>query len=326
MKKLIHIIGFFVLGSALSSCLDDKVQALDPSLSTNVVEFKNPAGFASPSGSKYALYSQAFDLAPENSYPLTVSYSGAQVAPEDITVTLGVDPAAITQYNTEQDAHYDLIPASLYTLPTSVVIPKGQRTANVDLKFKSNNFDFTKAYVLPVQIKSISSGIISGNFSTILISVNAKNKYDGVYSVKGTMVDVINPAFKHLSQVGEPLEYSFETLSATKCVVFERLYNSNAPFHAFYTGSGLSIYGNFAAVVEFNPTTDKIVGVTNYYGEPAPAPNLRGGRLDPSGVNTYTAASKTIKIKYSMRQPNVVAAPPNVRTTWDEEWTFVRPR
>ncbi|HEX9957765.1 MAG TPA: DUF1735 domain-containing protein [Fibrella sp.] len=321
MKTFIKVIGLFLTGVTLTSCLNDKL-TLDPADSVNVIEFKNPTDFLSPFGSKYALYTRAFDLAPESDFPITVSYSGANVAPEDITVTIGTDPAALTQYNTEQHTEYDLIPASLYTLPTQVVIPKGQRTASVALKFKSSNFDFTKAYVLPVQIKTVSSGAISGNFSTILINVNAKNKYDGVYKPTGTMVDGTNAAFKSLASAGQQVEYTLETISATKCVLVDDIYFGSA-IAPFWTGTGVSGYGSFSPVIEFDPATDKIISVTNFFGVPA---NTRTAQLDPTGVNTYTASSKKIKIKYFMKQPSVVAAPPNIRTTWDEEWTFVRPR
>ena len=325
MKQFLQLIGVAALASVFSSCLDDKTPTLDPASSINVVEFKNPAGFSSPSGSKYALYTQAFDVAPENSYPIMVSYSGAQVAPEDITVTLGVDAAALAQYNTEQKVAYDLIPATLYTLPTTVVIPKGQRTATVDLKFKSLNFDFAKAYVLPVQIRTISSGTVSGNFGTILINVNAKNKYDGVYSTKGTMVDIANANFRHITQVpGETLEYTLETVAANKCVIVDREYGFNAPGHIFFTGTGASVYGSFAAVLEFDPTTNKVIGVTNFYGQPAG--NTRSAQLDLSGINTYDPTTKTIRVKYNMRQTSVVATPPNIRVTWTEELKYLRAR
>ncbi|KAB7732095.1 DUF1735 domain-containing protein [Rudanella paleaurantiibacter] len=323
MKKYFNILLVFALGLVLTSCLKDTI-TLDPDKSTNVIEFKNPSSFVSPYGSKYALYTKAFDLAPENSYTVTVSYSGAQVAPEDIAVTLGIDEPAIKQYNTEQSTAYELIPASLYTLPTSATIRKGERTADVVLKFKSNNFDFSKNYVLPLQIKSASTGTVSGNFGTILLSVNAKNKYDGVYTVKGTMVDVTNAAFKHLTEVGQPLEYSLETISATKCAIVDREYGIGAPAHVFWTGTGISYYGSFGGVVEFDPATDKIVAVTNFYGQPAG--NTRSARLDPSGANKYDPAAKTISLNYFMVQPSVVAAAPNVRTTWKETLTFSHPR
>jgi hypothetical protein len=322
MKIFQNIISLFVLAVTLSSCLRDTL-SLDPATSTNVVEFKNPSSFVSPYGSKYALYTQAFDLAAQNDYPITVSYSGANVAPEDITVTLGINEAALSQYNTEQHTTYDLIPTTLYTLPTQVTIPKGQRTATVDLKVKSNQFDFSKSYVLPVQIKSVSTGEISGNFRTILLSVNAKNKYDGVYKPTGTMVDITNAAFKSLSSANQKVEYTLETISATKCVLVDYVYY-NSPITPFWTGSAASGYGSFSPVIEFDPATDKIISVTNYYGQPAS--NTRSALLDPTGTNTYTASNKTIKIKYQMKQPSAVAASPNIRVTWDETWTYLRAR
>ena len=138
------------------------------------------------------------------------------------------------------------------------------------------------------------------------------------------MVDVTNPAFVHLDQAGRPLEYTLETISATKCVVVDYPYFGGAAAHAFYTGTDVSGYGSFAAVVEFDPATDKVIGVTNFYGQPAA--NTRSAQLDASGVNTYTAANKTVQIKYNMRQPSVVAAAPNIRVTWNETWTFQHAR
>jgi hypothetical protein len=322
MKNSLKVAGLITLVTALISCLKDDV-TLDPEKSFNVIEFKNPSSFVSPNGSKYSLYTQAFDLADQNDYPITVSYSGAGLAPEDITVTLGIDTAALSQYNAEQHTDFDLIDTKLYSMPASVTIPKGKRTATVDIKVKSSNFDFSKSYVLPIQIKSASTGVISGNFGTILLSLNAKNKYDGVYKVTGKMSDVINPAFVGLYTTGRIVEYTFETISATKCVVTDHINWGGAPFVPFWTGTGVSGYGSFSPIVEFDPATNKIVGVENYYGLPA---NTRSGKLNPAGTNTYDPATKSIKISYWMLQPSLVPAPPNIRTSWEEEWKFVRSR
>jgi hypothetical protein len=61
----------------------------------------------------------------------------------------------------------------------------------------------------------------------------------------------------------------------------------------------------------------------NYYGQPAG--NTRSG-LDPSGVNQYDAATKTVRIKYNMTQSSLVPAAPHIRTTWDETWKYVGSR
>jgi hypothetical protein len=46
--------------------------------------------------------------------------------------------------------------------------------------------------------------------------------------------------------------------------------------------------------------------------------------IDPSGVNKYDG--KTIHFKYWMKQPSLVPAAPNIRTSFDETWTYKGPR
>lgn len=182
MKNIFSKYTYLVLVLAVitSSCLEDDI-TLDPANSVNVIEFKDPALFASTIGSTFTVYAAAFDFAPETAYPVTVSYSGANVAPEDITVTIGINPTAIGQHNVEQEKKFEILPSNLYTLPTTVTIPKGKRTAVVDLKIKTDALPFDKSLVLPLQIMNASSGIVSGNFSTILINVIPKNPYDGTF-------------------------------------------------------------------------------------------------------------------------------------------------
>jgi hypothetical protein len=320
MKFLTKIAYLFFVTAALTSCLKDEI-TLDPDKSTNVIEFKNPSSFLSPSGSTYSLYTQAFDLAEENAYPIKVSYSGAHVAPEDIRVTIGLDTAALSHYNKEQHVDYDLIPSDLYILPTEVTIPKGERTAEVMIKVKSSKFDFAKAYVLPVQIKSASSGIISGNFSTILLSLNAKNKYDGNYSVEATAPMLDNTSA--LLTGYYPLNSDLHTTGPNSVVMYCYTYLQGLEGHPIKsknaeTGAvGDSYYGNFAPVFTMDDA-GKVTGVTNFYGQPAS--NGRSARLNPTGVNKFTInadGSKTLEVSYVMQQ-----AGPVDRTFFYEKWTF----
>ncbi|GAB3765999.1 DUF1735 domain-containing protein [Spirosoma pomorum] len=303
MKIFKNIIGLFVLAATLSSCLKDTL-SLDPSTSTNVIEFKNPSSFVSPYGSKYALYSQSFNLAAENDYPITVSYSGANVAPEDITVNLGIDAAALTQYNTEQHTTYDLIPATLYTVPASVVIPKGQRTATVALKIKSNQFDFSKSYVLPVRITSASSGNVSGNFGTILLNVSAKNKYDGRYKVTNvTFRHVSNATFSAIS----PRTRDLVTLSGTSNSLFDPNSGWNGPYFVFSNNGSASYFGAFFPVFTFDDAGN-VTAVANSVGVDDPTnANKRTIKLDPTGVNkvTISGSSKVMDVSYIMVQRGV---------------------
>lgn len=173
----------FVILTSLSSCLKDDSAVLDPDKGFNVIEFANPGEIAIK-GSTYPLYVLSYEIVPEVTKTITVSYSGpVSEAPEDITVSLALAPeSVIKEYNDKHDKHYELMPSTSYEFTTtSVVIKKGTSKASFDIKFKPNTFDLAKAQVVPLKIVSASSGVVSGNFNTILLNVGAKNAYDGIY-------------------------------------------------------------------------------------------------------------------------------------------------
>jgi hypothetical protein len=309
--------------TSFTSCLKDDSLVLDPDKTSNVIEFANPAQIVA-NGTPFALYSFSYELASSPSLPITISYSGPEVtAPRDITVDFAVGSVAdIETYNEATDESYELLQPTSYTLSTNqVVIKAGTSKATFNLLLKPSTFDFSKSEVLPLTITSASSGIISGNFKTILINVSAKNKYDGLYAVTGTMVDATNATLTHINnylKADAPVQYELRTVSATKCALYDN-YVSGGYLSLITSGTALSNYGGFSAIFEFDPVTDKVIAVTNRAGQPNPA-NTRGGRLDPSGDNSRISPT-VFKVKYNMTQPSVVAAAPNVRTTWDETWT-----
>jgi hypothetical protein len=54
-------------------------------------------------------------MQPTGVYNALVSYSGPNVAPEDITVTVGVaDPAILAFYNTQNKTTYTALPTANY--------------------------------------------------------------------------------------------------------------------------------------------------------------------------------------------------------------------
>jgi hypothetical protein len=290
MRNEIRIYAFAILAITVTSCLPEDNVALDPEKSVNVIEFKNPSAFVSPYGSKYALYSSAFDLTPEADYPVTVSYSGAHVAPQDITVTLGVDTSAVSQYNKEQKAAFDVITTDLYTIPASVVIPKGQRTVQAVVKFKPAKFDFLKNYVLPIQIKSVSTGEVSGNFGTILLAVKAKNIYDATYTATGY---VYHPTAPRAVSKNKPVV----TISPTTVKV---------------ELGDLGSSGYFADLT-INPTTNKVTITPSAGAAGAPYSQFDTALPNPytpawanasKANNTYDPITKTFYLRYGYMGAN----------------------
>jgi uncharacterized protein (TIGR02145 family) len=137
------------------------------------------------------------------------------------------------------------------------------------------------------------------------------NDYDGDYIVNGNMLDVTNANF-----IGAyPNKVQLESVDANSVAMFDVTINNFA--HLFLNVSSLSYYGSFAPVFAFD-TTNKIIAVTNYYGQPSA--NGRSAELDPSGINTFDPVTRTISVSYWMNQPSVIAGH---RTHFVETFTYL---
>src|SRR6187402_2743389 len=107
-----------------TSCLKDHL-AVDPAQSNNVIEFANTGTNVSPAGAIYPRFSSdlgSLETGDSATFNVNLSYSGANMAPTDITVTLAIDTAALNAYNTDQETDYVLPPASVYHLASTAVI------------------------------------------------------------------------------------------------------------------------------------------------------------------------------------------------------------
>ena len=325
MKKYIFkSLGLLLAVTTLSSCLKDDNLVLNPEGSVNTIEFQNVAEIA-VHGSTTALYVLAYPIVTGNTdIPVTVSYSGAEKgAPQDITVGVGLgDVATLAQYNTEQNKSFTLIDPLVYTInATSVVIPKGQKTATFTVSVKTSTFNLSAAYALPLKIKSISSGILNQNFSNIILQINAKNKYDGLYTITATapMTDVAVPSLTGLY----PMEkMSLRTQGPNSVAMYDGEYAANNFAHPILSGGNISSYGSYSPVFTMDPASGNVVSVANYFGQPSG--NGRSGGLNSAGVNKFTVnadGSKTLEVSYYLLQPGTT-----IRTSFYEKWTFTGAR
>ena len=148
-----------------------------------------------------------------------------------------------------------------------------------------------------------------------MVKVLVKNAWDGAYEVTGSMNDVGNPGLTGLF----PMEYHLITSGAATVDGYDPVYWVDY-FVPIQSGADVSGYGSFSPVFEFDPETNKVIKVTNIYGQPAG--NTRSAELDPSGENYYDPETQTVKVKFFMKQPSVIATPPNIRVSFD--WTMKR--
>ena len=314
-----------ILALSVSACLNDQ-PLYDGDASENVVEFFTTDSYGASEGSLYPVYAVAFEIVPEKEMTVTLSYSGGGGAPQDIVVSVATDTAAITEYNNSvikeaRDAAiaddkdpddidlsdlvlYDKLPEELYTLEaTSVTIPRGQTKATFGVKLKVDQFDLLKKFAIALTIKSSSYGVVSGNFSTVVYNVAAKNKYDGVYALKSKMKPDGRPTFS--TRAWEwPYEIHLVTTGANSVYLYNAEYSADDthPIETFTAPDtyGWSRLGSFTPEMTFDDS-DKLVGIKNHISNPG---NGRGAALDPnSDYSRYDEAKKTVFATFLMTQP-----------------------
>lgn len=325
MKKLLtyFVVVFSILG--LYSCLEDKGY-------TDLTKGSNLRPVVSLFGAQTGRYSVAIQISAAEPLPVKISIGGAS---SDLTVTFQMDgQAAVDAYNAELEKEaiaagdslpdgtvdpakftpFILLPSNLYTIPSlDVPVKKGAVEAQLDIAFNSAAMSLTAKYCLPLSIVSVSGdsrAVIAENFKSILMYVQLKNKYDGLYEVNGTMVDAVNSALTGFY----PWQVALVTNGANQVI----LYDNDAGFairHLILNNGGLSFYGSFGVIFNFDATTNAVTSVINYFGQPAG--NGRSGELDPSGTNKWDPATKEMKVKYWMNQPGSTH-----RTSFDETFTY----
>jgi hypothetical protein len=122
-----------------------------------------------------------------------IEYSTPVVGTQDITVTVGVDAAAVTSYNTSHPngPQYQVLPAAAYTLTTTQAkIPARQTVSEpFTITFNPSVIDVTKNYMLPITIKSAAGApadakAASGTGTAYFHLIG--NPLAGLYTVVGT--------------------------------------------------------------------------------------------------------------------------------------------
>jgi hypothetical protein len=85
-----------------------------------------------------------------------------------VTVTIAVDPAALTAYNTANGTQFAAMPSGAYKLgSTKVTIPAGQHYGTTTLEIYRSKLDATKDYMLPISITDGGGKQLSSNQNTI---------------------------------------------------------------------------------------------------------------------------------------------------------------
>jgi hypothetical protein len=241
------------------------------------------------------------------------SNSQSELASNSVNVSLKLDDALITAYNTANKTSFVPLPTNLYKLSEMEVAMKpGDFARTIKMTFDPTKLDPTKSYAVAVNIANAGSYKLRSGLSSAVFQIIAKNRFDAVYTTTGTMTDFANAGLTG----NYPTDMELVTDGALKVIIRDRALGATNPFHSILNAGSVSYYGAFGLAITFKED-NTVASIVNVYGQPAS--NGRSAELDPSGVNKWDPATKTLKIKYWMNQPTVIT--PH-RTSFDETFTF----
>ncbi|WP_373550936.1 DUF1735 domain-containing protein [Haliscomenobacter sp.] len=238
-------------------------------------------------------------------------------------IKMKIDKAALDAFNAAHPAEaMEELPASLYTTDAlEFTLGAGEFAKSINIKLDPTKLDLTKRYGIAVSVVDASGHKVRNGQGSAVFNIVAKNQYDGIYEVTGTMVDNASAALTGLF----PVKYALITLGPGTV-------EGNDVELGLPAGRGIGIlssgstsyYGSFSPIFELDPATNKVIKVTNFFGQPAG--NTRSAELDPSGVNQYDPATKSLEVKFFMIQPSSIPAPPHVRVVFDWKMKYVGSR
>jgi hypothetical protein len=317
MKRKIYswIISAMLVSVGLTSCLkDDMVDNQEVGLinlnANKIIEI--PAS---------ASHEISLTLLPEGIKEITlgeVRLAAENPAPEDITVSLTMDSTSKII-----DGSLPLFPADKITIPATVTIKKGERSAPLVVNLNTAALQSNPQYIA-ISISSVDKQgyIISGNFGYVKVNAKIKHKYQGRYILSnGSLVDSYNATLVHINTVdlGEPYTVQLQTKNGQTLMFYDELLWEGYTYPIATNTGGLSGYGSFCPEFTFDDNGN-ITAVISHYTNPA---NTRSAEIDPAGVNKYDAATKSFTVSYWMNQPSLIPAPPYHRSHITETYTFL---
>jgi len=250
------------------------------------------------------------DLSPGNE-TISAFTLKAQSGSGTVHVKLALDTAAVVA------AGARFLPANSYTAVPLEYDIAANGSLPVLITLNRSNLNVDTVFGIGFKIMQVSSGSIANDAKSIVIKIDLRNRWDGVYRVTGTFTDVAAPTVTFTQ-----FDTYLVTTSPTSVVMIPK--DLGIPGYLILSGTSLSYYGSFGPVFNLNPTTNKVTSVVNSYGQPAS--NTRAGELDPSGLNEWNPASKAITIKFWMNQSNTVTTFPHHRTFFTNTLSFLNAR
>lgn len=203
-------------------------------------------------------------------------------ATEDVTVTLALNPALVTEVTSP--VMEPLPTANFQVAPLTVVIPKGKTKSDTVAITILNGASLNplKTYGIGFTIASVDKGYkIAANQKNLVLGFNIKNKYDGVYNLRG---------FHNRPGLDRPYNETVHMITNGPSSVYMFWPAANVIAHPLNGGS--TYYGAFTTNFIFN-SADQLIG-----WDFSPYATTLPTGMGPATDSRFDPATKTIYAQF----------------------------
>jgi hypothetical protein len=226
------------------------------------------------------------------------------------TVTITNTQAFVDEYNAEHGTHYELLPASAYTITAesgvtvagdswTINLAPGEFARSIDITLDKSKMDLSKQYALGFQLTQTSAGAISEAAKSIIVNPLIKNKYDGVYNLTITTSGWGAYGIAD-GTAGEYGEIALPTLGGN-VVGLENLVAHSVLQPALDAAGGITQFGAASPVFTFDLATDKLIDVRNAIPDDGRGRAFAMNPAAPATDNVFDADGN-ITLNYIMKQ------------------------
>ena len=179
LSGIIAIIGIIGVGMAVNACDDDSVYRQEM--------YKQVLALIC--SDDYNILTDTQELTGEEviSY-VAVSCGGSFAPKEDVYITLKEDEGVLDAYNldryfTDVTRYANRLPASKFDIDDyQIVIPKGERSGKMKIRFRPDGLSPDSVYFLPISFRSNSAYEVNPKKENMLYRVLIKNQYAEQFS------------------------------------------------------------------------------------------------------------------------------------------------
>jgi hypothetical protein len=214
-----------------------------------------------------------------------VNLESGTPAKSDVHIVLALDDAIRTAYNTANGTSILALNPALFTVGSlNLTIPAGGTNVQVPLNIlNTSTLNPNLTYGVGIKIVSADGGyLVASNLKNLFVEFVIKNKYDGVYNLKG---------FHNRPGLDAPYNETVHMITSGANAI--SMYWPALGAYAHPLNGGATYYGSFTATFYFDPSTNAILS-----WDWAPWATTLPVAMGPATDNRYDPATKTIYAQF----------------------------